>query len=77
MIPVALAATIEQALHGGEDYELLFTASPRSAVPRNIAGVPITRIGRIVRPRRDRPQITLMTVEGPRPLEPRGWQHFV
>ncbi|MGA2130827.1 MAG: thiamine-phosphate kinase [Bryobacteraceae bacterium] len=38
-------ATAEQALHGGEDYELLFTAAPGTKVPRIVAGVPITRIG--------------------------------
>src|SRR3954451_12995334 len=38
-IPVAEGATLDQALHGGEDYELLFT----SKAPLRIAG--ITRIG--------------------------------
>ena len=36
-------------LHGGEDYELLFTARPEAAVPEQIAGVPVTRIGEITR----------------------------
>lgn len=45
-VPVAPGATREQALHGGEDYELLFTAAGR--VPRRIAGVEVTRVGRIV-----------------------------
>ena len=31
-------ATLEQALHGGEDYELLFTAPPRVRVPREFEG---------------------------------------
>lgn len=44
-IPVAVGATLEQALHGGEDYELLFTASPKSRVPARIDGLSITRIG--------------------------------
>ncbi len=38
-------ATIEQALHGGEDYELLFAAPARAAVPSQFEGVPLTRIG--------------------------------
>lgn len=36
-------------LGGGEDYELLFTASPRVKLPRKIHGVPVTRIGKITR----------------------------
>ena len=31
-IPVAKGSTVELALHGGEDYELLFTASPGTTV---------------------------------------------
>ena len=45
-IPLGAGATLEQALHGGEDYELLFSAAGR--VPRRSAGVAITRIGSIV-----------------------------
>jgi thiamine-monophosphate kinase len=44
-IPLAEGATLEQALDGGEDYELLFTA--RGKVPGKIAGVPLTRIGTV------------------------------
>ena len=36
---------LQLALHGGEDYELLFTASPKVHVPRRIAGIPVTCIG--------------------------------
>ena len=75
-LPIASGATLEQALHGGEDYELLFTAPPSARMPRAIAGVPITRIGRILRRDRRRPQTALLTSRGPQPLEPRGWQHF-
>jgi thiamine-monophosphate kinase len=46
-LPVAPGATLEQAMHHGEDYELLFTA--RTAPPRSHKGVPITRAGTIVR----------------------------
>jgi thiamine-monophosphate kinase len=38
-------ASREQALHGGEDYELLFTASARTRVPPDFEGLPLTRIG--------------------------------
>jgi len=70
------AATLEQALHGGEDYELLFTAPPSARVPRRIAGVPVAQIGRISRARAGRPPVTLLTASGSQPLAPRGWQHF-
>ena len=38
-------ATLEQALHGGEDYELLFTAPERVRVPDAFEGLALTRIG--------------------------------
>ncbi len=75
-IPIASGATLEQALHGGEDYELLFTARASARVPRAIDGVPVTRIGRILRRDSRRPQMTLLTAQGPEPLLARGWQHF-
>ena len=75
-LPIHPIATLAQALHGGEDYELLFTAKPAVRMPRAIAGVPITQIGRIVRTRRAQAPVTLITPHGPQPLEPRGWEHF-
>jgi thiamine-monophosphate kinase len=75
-LPVHSGATLEQALNGGEDYELLFTASPEARVPRRIDGVPITRIGRIVRRRKGRPAVALVTAQGRQALAPRGWEHF-
>jgi thiamine-monophosphate kinase len=61
------------ALHGGEDYELLFAARPSTRVPRSIAGLPITRIGRVVRGS----AITIVDSTGhKRPLAPGGWEHF-
>jgi thiamine-monophosphate kinase len=75
-LPIHAAATLAQALHGGEDYELLFTASATTHIPRSIARVPVTRIGRILRSRTGNPQVTLLTENGPIPLRPRGWQHF-
>jgi thiamine-monophosphate kinase len=65
------------ALHGGEDYELLFTAAPTARIPRRIAGIPIHRIGTMRRSSRRHPLITLITSEGrSRPVEPEGWEHF-
>ena len=45
-VPVAGGASEAQALHGGEDYELLFTCVGR--VPKRIAGVEVTRVGTVV-----------------------------
>lgn len=39
---------LRMVLAGGEDYELLFTASCSLRIPRNIHGVPITNVGTIV-----------------------------
>jgi thiamine-monophosphate kinase len=75
-IPIAIGATLEQALHGGEDYELLFTARPAQRVPRSIAGVPITQIGRILPPQHRSHPITMLMSDGAQPLAPQGWQHF-
>ncbi len=64
---------LQFALHGGEDYELLFTAPLNRRIPRQIAGTPITRIGEITRAR----QIKFKTHDGhSQPLKPAGWQHF-
>ncbi len=61
------------ALHGGEDYELLFTAQRNKRIPQSIAGVRITQIGRITRGRK----IFLADGDGEKlELEPRGWEHF-
>jgi thiamine-monophosphate kinase len=69
-------ATLAQALHGGEDYELLFTAPAAAKLPRAIAGVKITKIGRIVKARAGRPALTLISQQGAQPLESHGWEHF-
>jgi thiamine-monophosphate kinase len=60
------------ALHGGEDYELIFTAPASMSIPMEIAGVSVSEIGRIIRGR----HIMLKTREGARRLAPQGWEHF-
>ena len=76
LLPIYPGATQPQALHGGEDYELLFTASESARMPRSIAGVPITRIGCMVRPLKGRPQVIIFSARGKLPLVPLGWEHF-
>jgi thiamine-monophosphate kinase len=67
---------VELALHGGEDYELLFAASPETKMPRSIAGVPITRIGRFKRRGRG-PQVTRIEEDGTvSEMRRGGWEHF-
>lgn len=64
---------LDLALHGGEDYELLFTAPPGKGIPTRIAGSPVTQIGRITRGRK----IFLVNRYGKRAeLVPQGWEHF-
>ena len=64
---------LQFALHGGEDYELLFTAPRGRRVPSRIAGIPITQIGHITRGRK----IFLRNRGGVGyELEPLGWEHF-
>jgi thiamine-monophosphate kinase len=64
-VPVVRGATVERALHGGEDYELLFTLPAKA---RTLAGT--TRIGTVVRGSPGE-----MMFLGRR-LEPRGYDHF-
>ncbi|MGA9529327.1 MAG: thiamine-phosphate kinase [Terriglobales bacterium] len=62
---------LDCALHGGDDYELLFTSS--RPVPSRVEGVPVTRIGRTTTSRGMR----LIAAEGRKSrLQVRGWEHF-
>lgn len=67
---------LQLALHGGEDYELLFTAPRSKRIPSYIAGVPITMIGHVTRSKK----IFLMNRSEPGyfgiEFKPRGWEHF-
>jgi thiamine-monophosphate kinase len=64
---------LQFALHGGEDYELLFTAPPNKRIPSRIAGIPITHIGNIMR----WGKVVVRNHAGVGyALEPRGWEHF-
>lgn len=63
------------ALHGGEDFELLFAVKPENAsrLPTRVDGVSVTRIGEITAAGEG-----VRISEGPRTwnLEPGGWEHF-
>lgn len=61
------------ALHGGEDYELLFTVSPRKEHVLARAKISARRIGRIVSPREG---VALVTGGTPSPLSRLGYEHF-
>jgi thiamine-monophosphate kinase len=75
-LPLASGTNTAMALHGGEDYELLFTAPGSAKPPKSIAGVPITTIGRILRANPRKPPVSLRTEKGVEALEPQGWEHF-
>jgi thiamine-monophosphate kinase len=76
LLPLGHSAAFEDALHGGDDYELLFTADAETRVPRKIAGVPLRRIGRMLRRKSGAPQMMLVEDGRRRELKPEGWQHF-
>lgn len=63
------------ALHGGEDFELLFTISERDArrLPRELGGVPVTRVGEVTR---ERGKVRLVHDGRARLLRPGGFEHF-
>jgi thiamine-monophosphate kinase len=66
---------LKLALHGGDDYELLFTVPKGKTrlLPRTLSGVTITPIGEVTRARE------IMVTDGKgrsRVLKPRGWDPF-
>jgi thiamine-monophosphate kinase len=71
--------SLQNALHGGDEYQLLFTAPANKRVPAEIAGVPISHIGYIEAARKDLPKILLFEgndAEFGYELHPKGWEHF-
>jgi len=73
--PGAPKGNLELALHGGDDYELLFTVPPGKAdeIPRAYRGVPLTRIGGITKGRK----VLLVGESGTASrLRPGGWDPF-
>jgi len=66
---------LQLALHGGDDYELIFTVRPNrmKSFPRSFGGVPLTPIGVITSKR----QMVLVNADGhERRLESAGWDPF-
>lgn len=72
---VATQDPLALALHGGEDYQLLFTVPARKAakVPRHFGGVPLNQIGII-----ERGNAVCLVRASARvePLQPAGFDHF-
>jgi thiamine-monophosphate kinase len=66
---------LQLALHGGEDFELLFTVKPADVarLPRRVDGVELKRVGELAKAA-DGVKIS----EGQRiwDLKPGGWKHF-
>jgi thiamine-monophosphate kinase len=66
---------LKLALHGGDDYELLFTVPQNQAprVPASFQAIPLTAIGEITASRK-----LLLVADGhkPTPLKPGGWDSF-
>lgn len=62
LVPAFKSASIERALHGGEDYELLFTIPPRKHPPAEAIRIGVITKGRVL-------------FQG-KPLAPRGYDHF-
>jgi thiamine-monophosphate kinase len=66
---------LQLALHGGDDYELLFTVPPRKAklLPKTLQGVSLTAIGAITEKR----ELQLLEENGRvTQLTPHGWDPF-
>jgi thiamine-monophosphate kinase len=77
-IPVAPNANFEQALSGGEDYELLFTANhiDEDALQKfaQTCGLRLTCIGEIIKQTTD--PVFLNRAENIQPLKTKGFDHF-
>jgi thiamine-monophosphate kinase len=71
-VPVFPGASLEQALHGGEEYELLFAVRPGGRIPEAVGGVRLSCIGRI----REGRGVVLRSELGVESLEAGGFEHF-
>ena len=69
-LPIFPGASVQQALSGGEDYELLFAAPAGRRIPLSIARLPVTEIGRCVKGKPGR-----ILLDG-KPLPAAGWDPF-
>ena len=69
-LPIARGVSLDEALGGGEDYELLFTAPAQARIPAEITGLPITCIGVITSGNPGKVQFN------GRPLPIGGFDHF-
>lgn len=63
------------ALHGGEDFELLFTVAPQnvSRLPKRVDGIPISRIGEVTG---EAGSVQIHEKNRSWPLPPGGYAHF-
>jgi thiamine-monophosphate kinase len=63
------------ALHGGEDFELLFTVTPEnvSHLPKKVDGIPVSRIGEITDASR---VVRIKEKDRVWDLQPEGFAHF-
>ncbi len=68
--PIGRSATLEDALYGGEDYELLFAAPATVKLPATLGKVPLTVIGKFVPAGR-----VAISFRGEQ-LKPGGFDHF-
>jgi thiamine-monophosphate kinase len=68
--PIFPGATLGHALHGGEEYELLFTVPETVRVPSRVAGVSLTRIGQTTSGKAGQ-----ILFQGER-MKPLGYDHF-
>jgi thiamine-monophosphate kinase len=70
---IVLDSARQLALHGGDDYELLFTVSPNKALPANYRKLKLTQIGEITR---GRGVLIIGKDRKPEPLHAAGWDPF-
>ncbi len=69
---IPYTTSLEDALYGGDDYELCFTANPKNAEKIKL-DIPITKIGTITKLK----TLALIDTKGTQHIiEPKGYQHF-